>query len=147
MSLQGKKEIKTVSDLIEAANVAMGTFRVVPWWRGHADANWRLVPGVFREKKRAADEQLLATEFMRQAPVLYQNCPPMEAWADWLYLMQHYRLYTRLLDWTESMLVAAFFAVDEHTDKAGALWALHAGGLNKSHGKRGPRKFGQCDKW
>lgn len=128
-------EIKTISNLVDAANRALQLFKAVPWWRGHADNDWKLVPGVFRSKERADHEQLLAAEFMRQAPILYANSPSSGAWAEWLYLMQHYRLYTRLLDWTESPLVAAFFSVDELLDKPGTIWALHPGLLNKSQGR------------
>ena len=44
---------------------------------------------------------------------------------EWLSLMRHYGIPTRLLDWTHSFLVAAYFAVDD-ADKARdcAIWAL-----------------------
>ena len=127
-------EIKSISDLVEAANKSIDKFRSIPWWRGHSDGTWKLVPGIFRDQKRADDEQLLTAEFTRQAPVIYANCPPGGDLADWLFLMQHYRLYTRLLDWTESLLIATYFAVTEYPDKAGSIWALDPGKLNKSQG-------------
>lgn len=127
--------IKNIADLAKAAKHAVRTFNnFVPWWRGQADSSWKLIPGIFRDKNGAGDEQLLATEFMRQAPVLYQNCPSAGAWADWLYLMQHYRLRTRLLDWTESALVGVFFATTEPLENNAALWALHPGKMNESQG-------------
>ena len=127
--------IREISDLVTAARSSGKDFGgFVPWWRGQGDAEWKLVPSVLREAERAAKEQYLVANFMRQAPVLYPNCPPKTYWADWLYLMQHYRLYTRLLDWTESILVATFFAVTDGTSKAAALWALDPGALNESQG-------------
>ena len=48
--------------------------------------------------------------------------------------MQHYRLPTRLLDWSESCLVAAYFSVSNKKLESipGVLWALHPSGLNEN---------------
>jgi len=52
----------------------------------------------------------------------------------WLCLMQHYRAPTRLLDWTENLLVALFFAVSEGPKDDGELWAMLPWALNEGGG-------------
>jgi hypothetical protein len=52
---------------------------------------------------------------------------------DWLSLMQHHRYPTRILDWSENILVALYFAVvnrPETEDKPGALFVLNTFKLN-----------------
>ncbi len=48
--------------------------------------------------------------------------------------MQHYGLPTRLLDWTETPLVAAYFALEDtaRDDEDGAVWAIIPSRLNRS---------------
>lgn len=51
---------------------------------------------------------------------------------EWLCLMQHYDLPTRLLDWTENILIALYFAVneEEYWQRDGVIFALYAPMLN-----------------
>jgi len=52
----------------------------------------------------------------------------------WLCLMQHYKTPTRLLDWTENLFVALFFAVAERHGDDGELWAMLPWALNAAAG-------------
>jgi hypothetical protein len=94
------------------------------WWRGHADLSWKLIPSVYRPKYYG-HETWLMQDFLRRAKTRYNPCPPENAWPDWLILMQHHGLPTRLLDWSESVFVAVYFAVSEIDDRDGAVWVMN----------------------
>ncbi len=124
------RTIKSVSDLLSALK-AQTKPNVIVWFRGHARSNWSLVPSLSRKKKHLKAEAALIKRFMQNA-VPHLNPPPSEEW-EWMFLMQHHRAPTRLLDWTESPLAALYFVVTEnqHHNKDGILWCLDPVALNK----------------
>ena len=70
----------------------------------------------------------LLSDFRQQAPPFVGNIPVQEL--ELLFLMQHYRVPTRLLDWSENPFVSLFFALENCRDeRAGeeadaAVWLL-----------------------
>ena len=75
--------------------------------------------------KRRETEDALFREF-RRAYHQYALHPPSEkAVVEWLSLMQHHGAPTRLLDFSYSLYIAAYFAI-EAGDGDCAVWAVHA---------------------
>ena len=102
------------------------------WWRGHGDATWELIPGAFREQVSGVTGQALVHHFKTRAAgrLGHRRLPSTEL--EWLLLAQHYGLPTQLLDWTENVLVALYFAVmDKSQDGLDAcVWALSPSLMN-----------------
>lgn len=117
-----------INTLIEA-KTKLGGDEV--WWRGHSVSTWKLTPSIYRGNCDHNYEINIVLRFAVKAPARYPNCPTTPR--DWLFLMQHYRLPTRVLDWTMSPLVALFFAVSEtkYDSESAAMWALGPSGLNQ----------------
>jgi len=76
-------------------------------------------------------ERSIIEHFKRESPVLYNGeLPGKDDDIEWLFLMQHHGTPTRLLDWTESPLIALFFTVCADDSKDGEFWAMYPDALN-----------------
>ncbi|MBY8877380.1 FRG domain-containing protein [Streptomyces sp. PLK6-54] len=113
--------------LIDAWNI---TGEKSLWFRGHSDFTWGLTPGLHRWPKGAYHERELVRDFAIHSPRFLDHAPASGLGR--LAVMQHYGMPTRLLDWTESYLVALWFAVEGpgHGGDA-ALWAMRPAYLNR----------------
>lgn len=109
------------------------------WFRGHADVDWPLLPGAQRPGYKDVSEHRYRHDFyLRAQPFLNETTVlPTSDW-DWYFLMQHYGVPTRLLDWTESALVALYFAVQpDPQDRPGCVWVINPRTVNKKLAKLG----------
>lgn len=129
--------VAAVRGLVERWTPSEGDWYLHPWFRGHGDADWSLEPGWYRLPPPGDglgaewyNERTLLLDFKLRAP-RYLHALPASDW-EWLFWMQHYGLPTRLLDWTESSLIALYFALRDHReDRDAAVWALNPWWLNK----------------
>jgi hypothetical protein len=120
----------SIAELIELVHEAEQRFKTQMWFRGHSELDWSLVPGAHRDPAILESER--AKRFRLNASTLHANCPSYLDYVSWLPIMQHYGLPTRLLDWTESVLVAVYFAIRAvPPSKDAAIWLLAPGLLNK----------------
>lgn len=88
------------------------------WYRGHSGVNWKLWPSVCRIAGYTTRREVDMNMAFRHRASFLHDLPPVDDLAAWLSRMQHHGLPTRLLDWTESQMVALYFAVEDHTEYA-----------------------------
>ena len=125
------------------------------WYRGHRRSEWSLKSTLHRyvecltadletpftgHEKRDLLRKEVKSLYRRFKADAWSLLEPAER-SDWgvIFTMQHYRLPTRLLDWTESFACALFFAQQRRQlGEAAAVWVLDSEGLNEvSRGERG----------
>lgn len=122
-------------------------------FRGQGDAAWPLQSTLSRhiivskvgEKSWPRQESRIRRIFERKSH-LYLEDPPSYDELEWMAVMQHHGAPTRLLDFTWSPYVAAFFALERATASA-AIWAINLPLLWEIHddGKIDGVRVGEAD--
>jgi uncharacterized glyoxalase superfamily protein PhnB len=122
-------------------------------FRGGADAKYTLLPSLAREMREKSwikvpllyhIEKEATDQFARKAHLYLDGVFLPEAQNDpfrWWQLMQHHGAKTRLLDWTASPYVAAYFAVVDKPDRDGVVWMLDQGAHSDRMKERFPAQF------
>lgn len=108
------------------------------WFRGHSmNETYKLQPSLYRDSysTNAQDNEVIFSNIFKARAIPYlKDVPTSEQ--EWMFLMQHYCMPTRLLDWSEDAFVALLFALKDHDESKGedaVVWVLNPYNLNREY--------------
>jgi hypothetical protein len=123
------RKIRSIGELIDNLKKDYNECPGEIWFRGQSNIDWKLIPTINRKENNLSEMDLIKR--FKQNATLIINQHPAPSQVEWLFQMRHYSVPTRLLDWSESPLVAAYFAVDSNDEADGVIWLLLPIELNK----------------
>ena len=138
MTMYAQVDVTKWSDLRECVQ------RMHRWaFRGQRVPAWFLATALERgadigrvtPTSRLHLERVILRQFQRRAHIVLPSPPPPDAVLEWLALIQHHGGPTRLLDFTYSLYIAAFFALEFASDDA-VVWAIHLETVDRANGER-----------
>ena len=126
----------SIPELVEKLLQDLANIKTPVWYRGQSNKAWPLIPLIYRRTNTISEIDLMRK--FKQDATLLLNPRPLTP-AEWLFVMRHNGVPTRLLDWTESPLVGTYFAVNDKEDKDdkkdAVLWVLLPSELNHEEGR------------
>lgn len=125
------------------------------WFRGQSNANYSLIPSLYRTRDKKISYETNArytrmhyAEDIRTQHYIAKNFHLLSkepsSRVEWLEVMQHHQMYTRVLDWSESSLHSLLFALEPFFDKGKyrdedrrkclpCVWVLSTKKMNKKN--------------
>ena len=128
------RPISSLPEYLEATHeLGVESARRRLWFRGVHDARYALVPRLYRSDRgidelQALEREMFAEFRSRSRSLLTPDISSDSS--DWerMFVMQHYGIPTRLLDWSENAFYALYFAVSGAAErgftKDAAVWVM-----------------------
>jgi len=136
-------QIVNFQEYLDAVDKGQNNDSSLLWFRGVGKSSYKLCPSIHRHKDinnsgaLFAVERKLLTRF-KERSVPYLSHRLEDSW-ELLFLMQHYGMPTRLLDWSENPFTALFFALSSARkndtgdyDTDAAVWVLSPSKWNQT---------------
>ena len=137
--LNENKAITTISSIDECFEQFIRFDTSYHYFRGHGNSDYQLVSTLdrFGNDKKGLREKALIQEFKASANTFIKPSEITTTTFEWLALMQHHGIPTRLLDFSRSPFIALFFAVrDYNSDSDAAVWTINPGLLHQASCER-----------
>lgn len=107
--------VSTLTEFTREVEAALTTNGGDGWYRGAGQTTHQLVPGFYRNpptvqpvEQRALEQRMITWFRQRSLPF---NARPLGNDFESLFVMQHFGVPTRLLDWSENPFIALYFAL------------------------------------